>query len=82
MDRVSREDRAYFERIARQNASLPEDLPPASLAEMFDRLERIRRIHGSLAHPGAADADDGDLASHLALLRRGKQIARGDANRT
>jgi hypothetical protein len=81
--RASADDRAYFARIARQNRSLEDEDVPESLAEMFDRLEHIRRTLGPLAEPGIeADADDeGDLASHRAFLERVREIRRRGANR-
>ena len=80
MPRASSADRAYFERIAQRNRSLEEDPVPTSLAEMFDRLEQIRRTHGALASPGIPGPDDGDLASHLAFLQRLREIERGGAD--
>jgi hypothetical protein len=78
--RATAADRAYFEKIAQQNRALEEDDIPASLAEMFDRLERMRRSHGDLATPGVAGPGDGDLPSHLAFLERSKEIGRGGEN--
>jgi hypothetical protein len=74
MARASAADRAYFERIAAGNRALDNGRPPASLNEMFDRLERIRESLGALAEPGRPGTDDGDLESHLAFLARCKQI--------
>lgn len=73
MVRASRSDRAYFERVARQNERLVDLPPPTSLAEMFDRLETIRRTHGALARAGLAGGE-GDLGSHLAYLERVRRI--------
>jgi hypothetical protein len=77
--RATASDRAYFARIARQNPTLPGDDVPASLAEMFDRIEQIERSLGTLARPGLSGSDDGDLASHLAFLERAKEIRRREA---
>ena len=82
MSRASAQDRAYFARVSRQNRELEQDPPPASLAEMLDRLEEMRRSLGSLALPGVARDDEGDLASHLAYLERCRQIAGRGTKRT
>jgi len=52
MARASQADREYFARVARQSRALEQESAPASLAEMFDRLDRIRQTLGSLARPG------------------------------
>ena len=70
MERASPEDRSYFERIALANERLEESPVPRSLAEMFDRLERVRRLHGPLARPGVDGDDEGDLSAHLAFLEK------------
>jgi hypothetical protein len=82
MAKASSADRDYFARIARANQQLPDDRVPASLEEMFDRLEAIRRTHGALARPGVDGSDRGDLDGHLrflahvrAVLRHGKKRA-------
>ncbi len=80
--RASTADRAYFQRIARQNPSLSQDAPPTSLAEMFDRLEQIVHTLGALAESGIAGSGDGDLASHLAFLERSKEIRHRAAEHT
>ncbi len=79
--RATTSERAYFDRIAEQNRSLSGDEVPGSLAEMFDRIEEIRRTLGALANPGIAGSDDGDLPSHLAFLERSKEIRRRAAER-
>ena len=79
--RASAQDRAYFERIARQNRTLEDAQVPGSLSEMFDRLEHIRRTLGRLAVPGVEADDEGDLASHRAFLERVREIGRRGANR-
>ncbi|MCC5873786.1 MAG: hypothetical protein JJU22_15395 [Gammaproteobacteria bacterium] len=70
MDTEADKDRAYFARIARAAAGLQWDAPPSSLAEMFERMERIRELHGGLAEAGVDMDPDGDLASHQAFLAR------------
>jgi hypothetical protein len=82
MARASSADREYFARIARQNLAIEDETPPASLAEMLDRLEKIRRSHGALARPGVTSADEGDLAGHLAFLERIRAVARRGAKRS
>ena len=76
--RATSNDRAYFRRVAAANARLDDDRPPASLNEMFERLERMQYRLGPLGWPGeevdAADPPDGDLASHLAYLERLRSI--------
>jgi len=79
MARASSSDREYFARIARQNRALDDERPPSSLAEMFDRLDAMRRSLGGLARPGAAEPGDGDLPGHLAFLARVRAIERGGA---
>jgi hypothetical protein len=81
MGRASPTEREYFARIARQNPALGDERVPASLAEMFDRLEQIRRSAGALARPGVAEAGDGDLAEHLAFLERVRAVERREASR-
>lgn len=72
--RVSEADRAHFRAIAEASGPLPEDAPPRSLAELFDRLEAMRRALGPLAQPGVAGEDASELDAHLHVLRRGKEI--------
>lgn len=74
--RVSDADRAHFRAVAEASGPLPEDAPPRSLAELFDRLETLRRTLGSLAEPGVAGEDLSELEAHLRVLRRGKEISR------
>ena len=81
MGRASPSDREYFARIARDNRALGDERAPASLAEMFDRLEQIRRTAGALARPGIAEDGDGDLAGHLAFLERVRAVERRGAKR-
>jgi hypothetical protein len=72
MSSASQEDHAYFARVREQSKRLESESVPQTLAEMFDRLERIRAAHGQLAQPGMAAREpaDGDLPSHLAYLHR------------
>lgn len=72
--RASRDERAYFRRIAAQSAALDDETPPASLCEVFDRLAAIRARLGPLAEPGVAGDDESELRSHLRLLERWKEI--------
>ena len=77
MDRASSEDRRYFHRVAAANRHLAEVEPPATLAEMFDRLERTAEQLGPLARSGVEDSDPpgDDLGSHLAFLERLHAVA-------
>ena len=70
MNRASREERRYFRRVAATNARLDDGGPPASLAEMFDRLEAMERRLHHLGRAGIGGPHDGDLESHLAFLER------------
>jgi len=67
--------------VAEQNRALAEETVPASLAEMFDRLEAMRRALGDLARPGVPGDDAGDLAGHLAFLERVRMVQRRGAKR-
>ena len=77
MDRASPEDRRYFQRVAAANRHLAEVEPPATLAEMFDRLERTAEQLGPLAWPGVENPDPqgDDLGSNLAFLERLHAVA-------
>jgi len=79
--RASPADRAHFERIAAANDALPEDAPPHSLVELFERLDSIRRTLGDAARPGVAGEDESELEAHLRVLRRGWEIERRGAKR-
>jgi hypothetical protein len=72
---ASEADRAHFRRIAEASGPLPEDRPPASLAEVFDRIDAIRRTLGPAARPGLAGEDASELEAHLRVIRRGKELA-------
>jgi hypothetical protein len=80
--RASRAERRHFERIAAASGALPEDAPPRSLAEVFDRLDAIRRTLGDAARPGVAGSDESELEAHLRVLRRGREVGPGGAKRT
>jgi hypothetical protein len=70
MIKATASDRDYFRRVERGNRELSSSPPPASLAEMFERLETAARQLGSLAAPGRGGSSDGDLSSHLAYLHQ------------
>jgi len=70
MTRASASDRAYFERVGAANRALDQESVPLSLEEMFERIDRIRAKLGMLSQPGLEGPSDGDLASHLAFLKR------------
>lgn len=80
--RASRSERAHFERVAAASGALPEDAPPRSLAEVFERLEAIRRELGDAARPGVAGSDESELEAHLRVWRRGQEITARGAKRT
>ena len=76
--RASRRDREHFRRIGDASGPLPEDMPPRSLVELFERLDAIRRTLGVATLPGVAGEDEAELEAHLRVLRRGREIgARG-----
>jgi hypothetical protein len=77
--RASAADREHFRRVAEASGPLPEDAPPQSLVELFERLGAIRRTLGAAALPGAAGEDDAELESHLRVLRRGRELGAGGA---
>jgi hypothetical protein len=79
---ASRSEREYFERVGAANRTLAGEGVPGSLAEMFDRLDEIRRTCAPLAEPGVRGDADGDWASHLAFLERIRNLGRrGGAKR-
>jgi hypothetical protein len=80
--RASPADRAHFARIAAASGALPEDTPPRSLVEMFERLDAIRRALGDAVRPGGAGSDDSELEAHLRVLERGREIGSDGAKRT
>jgi hypothetical protein len=67
---ASRSERKYFERVGAANRALGGESVPGSLAEMFERMERIRSAGGTLARPGIREVGEGDWPSHLAFLER------------
>lgn len=80
MARASAAEREYFARLERAHRALEQERPPASLAEMFDRLEQLRRILGAWARPGMGEgADEGDLPAHRELLARIRAVERRGA---
>ena len=77
-DRASHADREHFRRIAEASGPLPEDAPPRSLLEMFERLETIRLTLGAITQPGVMGESESELEAHLRVLRRGRELgARG-----
>jgi hypothetical protein len=72
--RVTDADRAHFRAIAAASRPLPEDAPPRSLTEMFERLDAIRKTLGPAAQPGLTGEDESELESHLRMLRRAREI--------
>ena len=74
MHRASPRERDHFRRVAAANGRLEDAAPPGSLAEVFDRLDRMEERLGALAEAGVDGPDDGDLASHLAYLERLRRI--------
>jgi len=78
--RVSESDRAHFRAIGAASGPLPEDGPPRSLVEMFERLDAIRRQLGPAARPGLAGEDEAELEAHLRVLRRGQEIRQRGEN--
>ena len=83
MTPASRSEREYFARVGSANRALGGDSVPGSLAEMFDRLERIRCAGGALAEPGVRETGEGDWPSHLAFLDRIRTTGRrGGTQRT
>jgi hypothetical protein len=72
--RASRRDREHFRRIGEASGPLPEDAPPGSLVELFERLDAIRRRLGEAAVPGVEGEDEAELEAHLRVLRRGREI--------
>ena len=76
MERASDRERRYFERIGAANRATAGGGPPATLAEAFDRLERMAEQLGPLTRPGVEEPGDGDLGSHLGFLERLRTVGR------
>lgn len=74
MDKASASDREYFRRVAAASERLELAKPPASLEEVFERLEGMEDRLGGLEHAPGSDPGGGDLASHLAYLERLRRI--------
>lgn len=70
MKHASASEQDYFRCVALQNQELPDDQPPRSVEEMFERMESLRNRLGHLAQPGQSDSSVGDLNSHLEYLKR------------
>ena len=70
MKHASPSEQDYFRCVALQNQKLPNDLPPRSVEEMFERLESLRNRLGHLTQAGRSDSLVGDLNSHLEYLKR------------
>ncbi len=68
--RASDADREHFRRVAEANADDPEATPPATLAEMFERLTALRRTLGAWAAAGIEGEDASELEAHLRVIRR------------
>lgn len=79
--RASADERRHFERIAEASGPLPEDAPPRSLEEVFERLETVRRTLGAACVPGVAGEDASELEAHLRVLARGREVGAGGAKR-
>jgi hypothetical protein len=78
--RPTEEERAHFRRIGAALASHRRSAPPASLAQMFERLEALHRTLGSYAQADHAGEHEAELASHVRVIRhlrrRGRERAR------
>lgn len=69
--RATERERAYWRRLAEANAELARDeRPAASLAEVFERMESMRRRLGPLAGAGLPPDDEAKLAELRALRAR------------
>lgn len=77
MSKATAAERDYFARVARANAALDDDRPPASLAEMLERLEAMRRRLGALARPAGPGGEEADLDAHRAFLARLRAVRGG-----
>jgi hypothetical protein len=80
--RPSDAEREHFRRIARANADSAsrDERPPASLREMFDRLEALHAALGRFAEAGIDGGDPSELESHLRVMRRLRGLV-GDESR-
>jgi hypothetical protein len=72
--RADAADRGHFARVGAASAGLPDESPPGSLDEVFERLAAIRRTLGAAARPGVAGEDASELETHLHLRRRGREV--------
>jgi hypothetical protein len=79
--RATEAERAHFRAIAEASGPLPDDAAPGSLAEVFERLDAIRRSVGAAARPGVPGEDESELEAHLRVLRRAREIGAGGARR-
>jgi uncharacterized protein YbjT (DUF2867 family) len=68
--RPSDAERAHFRRIAEANAAEADEAPPRSLAELFERLDALRRTLGRWADPGVAGEDESELEAHVRVRER------------
>ncbi len=72
MKKSTEQERAYFFRVGRANATQGESRPPASLMESFERFAVLELLHEEMG--GTLESNqgstDGDLASHGAYLTR------------
>lgn len=71
---ASEEERAYFERVAASNRANHPEPAPNSLTEVFRRLADIRRTAGALAEPGLPREDKSELAAHLRLYDKYREL--------
>jgi hypothetical protein len=75
-------EREHFRRIAEANrAEAAEVTPPASLSEMFDRLEALHRALGPFARAGVEGEDLSELDSHVRVVQRLRSADRGGSRR-
>jgi hypothetical protein len=80
--RPSAAEREHFRRIAQANAAaVAEALPPASLREMFDRLEELHRALGRFARAGVEGEDLSELEAHVRVMQRLRGADRGGPRR-
>lgn len=79
--RASAAERGHFARVGAASAALPDETPPRSLEEVFERLDAIRRALGAAARPGLAGEDASELEAHLRLRRRGREVEANGTHR-